>query len=121
MHEDNQEGLETDDSEFRRQSFIAIQDEQDRLMNSYGGNLVDPFRFVGCKMDKIWIDGQVRLQLQIFPERVQQIQLQVDLINLQIILYKNLLSKIYSDQQKYFEEFIQRIKQRDKWNKNDKA
>ncbi|CAD8096785.1 unnamed protein product [Paramecium primaurelia] len=73
----NEEVLETNNSEFAKQICIAIQDEQDSLLNynSYNGIPMDeilqiPFIFIGCMMDQILMDKQVRLRQQIC-ERIE--------------------------------------------------
>ncbi|CAD8198235.1 unnamed protein product [Paramecium octaurelia] len=116
IHEDNEEALETDNSQFSRQSSLAIQDEQDCLLNynSYTGIPMDeilqiPFIFVGCKMDQIPMDKQVRLRQQI-SERIQQVYKRSNTV----ILLSSTKPLTYSDQFKQLEECILRIKQKDK-------
>ncbi|CAD8175533.1 unnamed protein product [Paramecium pentaurelia] len=116
IHEVNEEVLETNNSEFAKQSCIAIQDEQDSLLNynSYNGIPMDeilqtPFIFIGCKMDQIPMDKQVRLRQQIC-ERIQQIYKRSSTV----ILLSTTKPETYSDQYKQLEECIMRIKQRDK-------
>ncbi|CAD8108084.1 unnamed protein product [Paramecium sonneborni] len=112
IHEDNEEALETENNEYSRQSSLVIQDDyQDCLLGyiNYKGIQMEeilkmPFIFVGCKMDQIPMDRQVRLRQQI-SERIQQIYKKSNTV----ILLSTTKPETYSDEYKQLEECFLKI------------